>query len=32
MCGLETTLPHLYRRFGFRPVGKWYAWVKPDRA
>lgn len=32
MCGLETTLPQLYRRFGFRPVGEWYAWVKPDRA
>jgi GNAT superfamily N-acetyltransferase len=29
MCGLETTLPQLYRRFGFRPVGEWYAWVKP---
>jgi GNAT superfamily N-acetyltransferase len=28
MCGLETTLPRLYRRFGFRPVGEWYAWVK----
>ena len=28
MCGLQTTLPQLYHRFGFRPVGEWYAWVK----
>ncbi len=31
MCGLQTTLPQLYHRFGFRPVGEWYAWVKPSR-
>jgi GNAT superfamily N-acetyltransferase len=28
MCGLGSTLPEFYRRFGFRPVGEWYAWTR----